>query len=106
MNKYTIILASTLLLSTWHTTNAQDQARTTEVTKGYYSIGDNKAKLPVKSTQAVSGHSTVTIKKGFFAVGDNQKKLAVPPLSIQSAKRPVIRKGYYSIGNNAEKLRK
>ena len=106
MNKYTIILASTLLLSTWHTTNAQEQALTTEATKGYYSIGDNRAKLPVKSTQTVSGQSTATAQKGFFAVGDNQKKLAAPPLSIQSAKRPVVRKGYYSIGNNAEKLRK
>jgi hypothetical protein len=86
--------------------------------KGYYSIGNNAAKLQspasgqVFSGLRVSKKKTVsTVQKGYYATGNNQAKLGeqisfeeVGP-SGQTNYRAKPTKGYYSIGRNANKLK-
>lgn len=85
--------------------------------KGYYSIGNNAAKLQSPSNgQVVSNLRTSNkktaseVKKGYYATGNNNEKLG-SQISFEEVKpsgqtnfkaRPT--KGYYSIGRNADKL--
>ena len=85
-----------------------DQPGNPRITKGYYAIGTNQAKLAegqkIKTTDSDSAQSVA--KKGYYTIGVNSKKLKNKLLSnnTDSAKKNDIKKGYYSIGNNAAKL--
>lgn len=106
--KTVAFMISALLLSTSFTSNAQ---------KGYYSIGQNAAKLGSPSgIQVFSGFkaskkkTAPAVQKGYYTTGNNREKLSeqvsfeqVKP-SVQSYYKLTPVKGYYSIGRNAEKL--
>ena len=75
-------------------------------TKGYYSIGNNAAKLSAGQLISIEDVDSKPQKKGYYAIPQNSKNQK-STLIVQSdtPKRiPLIRKGYYSIGRNAEKL--
>ena len=86
--------------------------------KGYYSIGNNAAKLKSSASgQVASGLRTSQyqtapeVKKGYYATGNNKAKLArqisfeeVQPTG-QTKYKAKPTKGYYSIGRNADKLK-
>ena len=86
--------------------------------KGYYSIGNNAAKLNTPATGQVFSGLKISSKKtapeaqkGYYATGNNNKKLTrqitfeeVQP-SGQTKYKAKPTKGYYSIGRNADKLK-
>src|SRR5690242_5830756 len=77
------------------------------LTKGYYSIDNNAAKLPPgERVEAKKGNTNQGQNKGYYSIGKNYKK-AKAPMVIENRKRvqkaPQVKKGYYSIGNNAQK---
>ena len=95
------------------TNEKQAPAARPTVTKGYYSIGNNAAKLAAASGTNFQSVSDTTQRqeagKGYYSMNNNRKKLrkqtiAIPAASTKRVERPT--KGYYSIGNNAEKLNK
>lgn len=79
-----------------------------EVRKGYYSIGNNAAKLNTAPTSVVTiSEDYPTMQKGYYSIGNNNRKLTRPILinSLATNFVPFVGKGYYSIGRNNEKLK-
>lgn len=74
--------------------------------KGYYSIGNNAARLPAGQHIPIKDVDSEPQKKGYYAIAQNNKKQQTTfVLQSNTTKRtPQIRKGYYSIGRNEEKL--
>jgi len=77
------------------------------VTKGYYSIGQNAEKLnngPALELVQTSTHYTA--QKGYYTISEKRYKL--PKFYIvndyPSRGKMPVKKGYYSIGRNAEKM--
>lgn len=120
------IILSASLLSVSFSSHAQKspervksyQPVTSAPLKGYYSIGNNAAKLQSASgAQVVSGlqankmKTTPAVQKGYYATGNNNAKLGeqisfeevAPAGQAKYRAKPV--KGYYSIGRNADKLK-
>jgi hypothetical protein len=120
------IILSASLLSVSFSSNAQkspeqvrsNQSVTSAPLKGYYSIGNNAAKLQsATGGQVTSGlrankvKTKPTVQKGYYATGNNNTKLAeqvsfeevAPSGQTKYRAKPV--KGYYSIGRNANKLK-
>ena len=76
-----------------------------EVTKGYYSIGNNADKIAV--SQPIPSDKVVTpvVAKGYYSIEANNNKLSKKAVRLHAVgSRPATTKGYYSIGNNAQKL--
>lgn len=93
------------------TSEKQTSTAAPTITKGYYSIGNNAAKLAsTNGTVFQSVQGTTESRgagKGFYSIRNNRNKLwhrvtMIPSDSTRTISRPT--KGYYSIGNNAEKL--
>lgn len=109
MKKQIFLLAGILAVGVLTVSAQENQNETKQIKKGFYSIGNNAAKLPSAETKAAEQSAvTVTVQKGFYTIGNNDTKLASPRLKVANSannKKPVVQKGYYSIGNNAEKLR-
>lgn len=104
-----ILLVTILSVSIFTVSARENQTEEQDIKKGFYSIGNNAAKLPTVAAKAIEQSAgTSTAQKGFYAIGNNDEKLATPRLKVAkttNSKRPVVQKGYYSIGNNADKLR-
>jgi len=88
----------------------QNKQTAPTVTKGYYAIGNNAAKLKpsaaVMETVEAAAATAPVVGKGYYAIGNNNSRLKKQITGISAGKdKPVISKGYYSIGNNSEKLR-
>ena len=90
------------------------QTRTTKVsyapnvTKGYYSIGQNAAKLNNGTAlQLVQTSTHYTAEKGYYTISEKRYKLPKFYKVDASAPRPKtpVKKGYYSIGTNADKIK-
>ncbi len=86
----------------------REQAKGPQVSKGYYSIGNNSEKLYRNKKAATTDDDKVTrraARKGFYSVAENSEKLNTPMGTIETNKgRRELQKGYYSVGNNADKL--
>lgn len=125
MKALTLILSATLLsLSiSSYAQKADGQTKTNQQPtpaplKGYYSIGNNAAKLNTPANGQVSSGLRISrkktapeVQKGYYATGNNNTKLTrqitfeeVRP-SGQTRYKARPTKGYYSIGRNADKLK-
>ena len=75
--------------------------------KGYYSIGNNEAKLwyrvPYKPVDRF-----IKAEKGYYHIQTNRAQLrrSLADNDRYYRRLPQVTKGYYAIGNNIEKLRK
>lgn len=125
MKTLTIILSASLLSFSFssHAQKSPERASsyqpvTSAPLKGYYSIGNNAAKLQsAAGVQVASGlraskvKTTPVVQKGYYASGNNNAKLgelisfeeADPSGQTKYRAKPV--KGYYAIGRNADKLK-
>ncbi|GGH81972.1 hypothetical protein HNQ91_005689 [Filimonas zeae] len=109
MKKQFFLLAGILAVSVLTVAAQENKTERQDIKKGFYSIGNNAAKLPSPQAKAAEQSAgTVTVQKGYYTIGNNDTKLASPRLNVANTtnnKRPVVQKGFYSIGNNADKLR-
>lgn len=72
--------------------------RRTDVTKGYYAIGDNVQKLNRVKPPLVPATSAPETKKGYRSINAPVKKSAALRVVVgRPGTRPVTGKGYYSI---------
>ncbi|GEM_PF-3128374 len=84
------------------------------VQKGYYAIGNNKAKLTGNNTMfrccktdnvIVVTRPNQSAQKGYYTITGNQQKLADKKAQYVVVQNPQrVTKGYYAIGSNHEEL--
>ena len=105
------IILSTIFSFLTIALNAQTRTTKTRhipnVTKGYYSIGQNAEKLNNGVGLAMVQTSTYySAEKGYYTI--NEKRYKLPRFysanTPKSKPKMSVKKGYYSIGSNAEKL--
>jgi hypothetical protein len=124
MKTFTLILLATLLGLSFSsyaqktTESVKSYSPASAPLKGYYSIGNNAAKLnsptsgQIASGLEISKSKTVPkVQKGYYATGNNKAKLT-GQISFEEVKssgqtnyKAKPAKGYYSIGRNADKLK-
>lgn len=96
------LVVQTLNLSAQEKNTATDNPTRPVVTKGYYSIGNNAAKLPQPKAaiQRETGTTHPEVAKGYHSIGTNNTKLPAQKRIKHGGTKKKAAKGYYSIEKN------